>query len=237
MPPFLIALVILVGGLWAIRRYGKLTPAASRNFTQKLAGGGIMAFSALLAARGRMNIAIPLFLFGLGMIGKTAAFPNGFPGGFSWPGNRSSGQKSRVATGLLAMELDHDTGSMEGEILAGPMKGRKLSALSREDLSAFHVLCSGAADQSQQLLEAWIARNRPEWRDGYTGDGAKTPRSKSGPMSREGALAVLGLAAGATADDIKAAHRRLMKDFHPDKGGSDYLAAKINAAKDVLLGG
>ncbi len=56
-------------------------------------------------------------------------------------------------------------------------------------------------------------------------------------MSRDEALRVLGLKAGASADDIKAAHRRLLKDFHPDKGGTDYLAAKINEAKDVLTGG
>jgi hypothetical protein len=55
-------------------------------------------------------------------------------------------------------------------------------------------------------------------------------------MSTDEALRVLGLKQGATQDDIKAAHRRLLKDYHPDKGGTDYIAAKINEAKDVLLG-
>jgi curved DNA-binding protein CbpA len=54
-------------------------------------------------------------------------------------------------------------------------------------------------------------------------------------MNRDEALAVLGLKNGATADTIRAAHRRLMKELHPDRGGSDYLAAKVNQAKDVLL--
>jgi hypothetical protein len=214
-----------------------MKPGASRNFSQKLAGGGIMAFSAVLAARGRMNIAIPLFLFGLGLIGKTAAFPNGF-GGFSWPGQRSGGQKSRVATSLLSMELDHDSGGMDGEVLAGRSKGRRLSSLSVTELQAFHVLCSGVQDQSAQLLEAWLDRNQPEWRQswGQAQGSSRTGNAPRGAMSRDEALAVLGLQAGASNDDVKAAHRRLMKDFHPDKGGSDYLAAKINAAKDVLLG-
>jgi len=58
----------------------------------------------------------------------------------------------------------------------------------------------------------------------------------SGPMTRAEALAVLGLHDGASADDIRAAHRRLILQIHPDRGGTDYLAAKINQAKDVLLG-
>lgn len=62
--------------------------------------------------------------------------------------------------------------------------------------------------------------------------GAPPPR---GAMSSAEAYAVLGLKPGASADDVRAAHRRLMKDFHPDKGGSDYLAVKINQAKDLLL--
>ncbi|HUR42475.1 MAG TPA: DnaJ domain-containing protein [Aestuariivirga sp.] len=70
--------------------------------------------------------------------------------------------------------------------------------------------------------------------------GLSWPQANSGPplrtvMTREEAYAVLGLRPGASLDDIRAAHRRLMKDFHPDKGGSDYLAVKINQAKDLLF--
>lgn len=65
--------------------------------------------------------------------------------------------------------------------------------------------------------------------------GGPTPRT-SGKMSRAEALSVLGLNEGATPEDIRAAHHRLIKQTHPDKGGSSYLAAKINEAKDVLLG-
>ena len=54
-------------------------------------------------------------------------------------------------------------------------------------------------------------------------------------MSRDEAFAVLGLKPDASQQNIKDTHRRLMKEFHPDRGGSDYLAAKINQAKDILL--
>jgi len=228
---FLIALAVVVAGLWLIRKAAKMPPQAARNFAQKLGGGAVIAFSGLLALRGQMQIAIPVFLFGAGLIGKTTAFPNGF----SW-GAKSTGQKSRVATSLLAMELDHDSGTMEGEVLSGPSKGRRLSQLAESDLRAFHMLCTGSADQSRALFEAWLDRNKPEWRAAW-GQGAASAKSTSGPMSRDEALAVLGLKSGATEEEIRTAHRRLMKDFHPDKGGSDYLASKINAAKDTLLAG
>jgi hypothetical protein len=228
MPPFLIALIIVFGGLWFIRKMGRTSQTAMPGFMQKTAGFGIMGLAGLLALRGAMQIAVPMFLFGLGLAGKGQAFPNGF----NWGKAKSPGKKSRVATSLLDMELDHDSGAMDGEVLAGVLKGRRLVSLSQQELMNFHGLCLAAADQSLALYEAWLDRAQPEWRQAW--GGAK--RSNDGAMSREEAAAILGLKLGASEMDIKAAHKRLLKDFHPDKGGTDYLAAKINAAKDVLLG-
>jgi DnaJ-domain-containing protein 1 len=235
MPPFVIALVIVVGGLWIIKKMARSTPAQSKAFTQKLSGGGIMAFAGWLAMRGMMQLAIPVFLFGLGLAGKSTIFPNGFPGGFSWGGKPSAGLKSRVQTQLLSMELDHDSGTMSGTILSGSNCGKLLIELPDAALKEFHVLCQSAPDQSLALFEAWLDRAKPEWRKTWGGTANGKARAQTGAMSRDEALSVLGLKPGASADEIKAAHKRLMKEFHPDKGGSDYLAAKINAAKDVLL--
>jgi hypothetical protein len=231
-PNLIIALVIVFGGLWLIKKFARMNPAQSKGFIQKMAGGAIIGFSGLLALRGQTNVAAGLFLFGLGLLGKGAIFPTGFP----WPGGKSTGQKSRVATSLLAMELDHDSGTMDGDVLSGPSQGRRLSSLSDAELIAFHALCSRAPDQSRALFEAWLDRNRGEWRETWGKGNASAAPASSGKMSVEEARAVLGVKAEASEDEIRAAHRRLMKDFHPDKGGSDYLAAKINQAKDVLLG-
>jgi DnaJ domain len=231
MPQFFIALAIIVGGIWVIRKAARTPQTAMPGFIQKVAGVGIMGFAGLLAMRGAMQIAVPLFVFGLGLAGKGSAFPNGF----NWGKAKSPGQKSRVATSLLAMELDHDSGTMDGEVLAGPCKGKRLSALTHEELVSFHGLCKRTSDQSLPLYEAWLDRAQPEWRAAW-GGGAQSAPSGGGAMTRDEAYAILGLKSGASDADVKSAHKRLMKDFHPDKGGSDYLAAKINAAKDVLLG-
>jgi hypothetical protein len=231
MPQFFIALAIVVGGIWFIRKMARTPQTAMPGFMQKAAGVGIMGLAGLFALRGGMQIAVPMFLFGLGLAGKGQAFPNGF----NWGKNKSPGQKSRVATSLLAMELDHDSGGMDGEVLTGGLKGRRLSSLTHQEMIKFHGLCKTAGDQSLPLFEAWLDRAQPEWRAAWGGGASQAP-TPGGAMSREEAAAILGLKVAASAADVKAAHKRLMKDFHPDKGGSDYLAAKINAAKDVLLG-
>jgi DnaJ domain len=228
MPPLLIAIGILFGGLWVLRKMAKLGPAAASNFLQKAAGVGVMAFSGLLLMRGQLNVATALFAVGAGLFGKSAAYPNGF----KWGRAKTPGQTSTVTTSLLAMVLDHDSGAMAGHVVAGPFAGRALSDLTDIELRSFYVNCQTAPDQSLALFEAWLLRERPDWRGG---DSAGS-KASSGAMSRNDAYNVLGLKPGANESEIKAAHKRLMKEFHPDKGGTDYLAAKINEAKDVLLG-
>ncbi len=156
----------------------------------------------------------------------------------------AGGQSSTVATAFLRMTLDHDTGSMEGTILRGRFAGMRLAELGPVDLLALLRECRAEDEEGARLLEAYLDRLNPDWRDelagergGSAGSGAKggSAPSSSGDMSIDEAYAILGLAHGADADAVKEAHRRLMVKLHPDHGGSDYLATKINRARDVLL--
>ncbi len=144
---------------------------------------------------------------------------------------KSGSGQSRVETGILRMELDHGSGKLEGEVLSGPLAGSALSSLSREQLDDLLAYCRQQDAESEQLLHSYLQQR-------FGGDeqfaGASNP-PPSGDMSRGEALNILGLDESADAEAITLAHRRLMQKLHPDRGGNDYLAAKINQAKDVLL--
>src|ERR1700752_4309492 len=153
----------------------------------------------------------------------------------------AGGQTSTVATAFLRMSLDHDTGSMEGTILRGRFAGMRLDEMGPGDLLALLRECRAEDEEGARLLEAYLDRVRPDWRDELAGEragggaGGAAPRPARGHLSLEEAYAILGLSSGADAEAIKEAHRRLMVKLHPDHGGSDYLATKINRARDVLL--
>src|SRR5215471_8023612 len=152
----------------------------------------------------------------------------------------AGGQASTVATAFLRMTLDHDTGRMEGTVLRGRFAGMRLEELGPADLLVLLRECRAEDEEGARLLEAYLDRVRPDWRDELAGAGAGAgtgggAKSAAGDMTIEEAYAILGLSSGADDEAIKEAHRRLMVKLHPDHGGSDYLATKINRARDVLL--
>lgn len=152
--------------------------------------------------------------------------------------DNAGGQQSTVTTDFLDMTFDHDSGGLDGRVVAGAFKGRTLSDMSLDELRALSQEILAAGDtQSSDVLTSYLDRTfGDEWRDAAGQQEERAPRN-GGAMTRDEAWRVLGLQTGATKEEIHAAHRRLMKQAHPDHGGSDYLAAKINEAKDVLLGG
>ena len=148
----------------------------------------------------------------------------------------SKGQTSSVRTAWLDMELDHDSGDMRGTILQGPHAGKGLHELDRGALMTFYAEAGAADGETKRLLEAYLMRTiGADWQS-YTNKTEPPPAAAPSGMTRTEALKILGLQEGASEDDIHAAHRRLMMQNHPDRGGTDYLASKINEAKDFLIG-
>ncbi|AZN99761.1 molecular chaperone DnaJ [Mesorhizobium sp. M9A.F.Ca.ET.002.03.1.2] len=146
------------------------------------------------------------------------------------------GKHSTVRTAALEMELDHDTGSLEGLVLAGRHEGKMLGTMGLAELQQLYRELFGDPE-SRQLLETYLDGRFPVWRKDAEADGGEGlgVSPGSGSMTKEEAYKILGLEAGAAAADVRKAHRRLMQRLHPDIGGTSFLAARINEAKDVLL--
>ncbi len=140
------------------------------------------------------------------------------------------GLSSDVETDYLAMSLDHDSGALTGEVLRGTYAGRRVEDLTLAELLVLRGECERDDSSSLDVIEAYLDRQHgPEWREAaWKGDVA-------GGMTEEEAYDILGLAPGADVQEIETAYRDMMQKLHPDRGGSDYLAAKINQARDTLL--
>jgi DnaJ-domain-containing protein 1 len=204
----------------------------------KIVGGVIaLAVAAFTGVKGELAVAIPLGLFGAGLLGWSPFGTTGFGnigGLFGGGAQRSPGQTSRVRSQYLDMILDHDSGLLSGQIVDGPHAGHSLDEF---DLPQLLAMIAGFDAESVPLLESYLDRRFPAWRQDAQGNAAGGQRRApaGGKMTDEEAYQILGLQPGATRDEIGRAHRALMKKLHPDQGGSTYLAARVNEAKDTLL--
>lgn len=235
--PYLILGVILLGGLLlAARVVVNVDPARLGRILGWFAAGlGVAGAGAVLISL----IASDRFGPALAVAGGLA--PLVLRGRKLWRryhdgASNAAGKTSEVETELLRMKLDHDSGAMSGQVRRGAYAGRRIEDLDQDELIALWRQCIAEDESGARLLESYLDRLRPDWRraaSGGTGNGAGTP---SDVMTREQAYAILDLEPGASDDEIKEAHRRLMMKLHPDHGGSTFLAAQINRAKEFLLG-
>jgi hypothetical protein len=202
-------------------------------------GGGVVALAvaAFTGVKGELAVAIPLGIFGAGLLGWSPFGASGFStigGLFGSRTKRSPGQTSQVRSQFIEMALDHDSGGLAGRIVAGPHAGH---SLDEYDLPQLAAMMTGFDAESVALLESYLDRRFPAWRQDAQGDAARgqSRPAASGKMTNEEAYQILGLQPGAGSDEIRRAHRALMKKLHPDQGGSTYLATRVNEAKDTLL--
>ena len=195
--------------------------------------GGIVAIVALLVLTEGMLLRWLVYLLPLAPALPVFRRAKSLFSGFRGP---TTGQTSEVDTPFLRMALDHDTGHMTGTVLRGRFAGMRLAELSQADLLDLLRECRAEDEESARLIEAYLDRLHPDWHDHLGSQQAGSgPQRASADMTVDEAYEILGLSPGADEDAIRAAHRRLMKQLHPDHGGTDYLATKINRARDVLL--
>jgi hypothetical protein len=190
-----------------------------------------------LAARGLAVLDLPLGAMILILFrGWSARGFAGFDRLRNWArGAPHNPAASTIETAWLRMALDRTTGALGGEVLAGQFAGARLGELGVDQLRALLAECEAVDPQSARLVETYLDRTHPAWRDRDAGNHGSERKPDAGGMTREEAWQVLGLAPGAGAAQIQEAHRQLMMKLHPDRGGSNYLASKINLARDVLL--
>lgn len=243
----LLIIIAVIALLWIIRFLYRQSSPDLKKIGRYLAIGAIAVLFLVLLATGRLHwmfaavaAAVPVFFRMLPLLRyvpllrtlyrKYQRRQAGGPGA-------TQGQTSSVRSRFIHMTLNHDSGEVDGEIQEGQFTGKQLRDLSMQELFSLLEECQQDSE-SVSLLAAYLDRQHPDWRDqagpsSSTGSG-KAPQD-SGAMSTDEAYEILGLEKDATKTEIKEAHRKLISKLHPDHGGSTYLSAKINLAKDILL--
>src|SRR5579871_1988210 len=172
MPEIVLGIVVLVLGLWAVQAFSRVDPKKAARLVRGLGGGAALLFAAFLFLRGEFGVAIPVGVFGLGLLG----WVSGWPASFSSRSQKSAGQASRVRTSYLEMELDHDSGQMRGRVLAGRRAG---AALEKLDVPALLDLLGEVDGDSRDLLAAYLDRREPGWREHAQHDAAAGGRARA----------------------------------------------------------
>jgi hypothetical protein len=239
----LIGLAVLLILVALGKGWVKLDPKTLLPTMHKVGGIIALGVAAILAMRGRFDMA--LALGGLGTWLLDIDWRRYLPMGRAGAGGAAPGRVSKVRSRLIEMTLDHDTGVMSGMILAGPDAGRPFETMSEQELGTLAQACAAEDQDGLRLLEAYLDRRFPGWREtadpnvharsGQGHSGEQGGRSR-GTITEQEAYEILGLQPGASEDDIRQSHRSLMKKFHPDQGGTTWLATRLNEARDVLLG-
>jgi len=236
-----IILALFLGILLFISWYKRAPSGQQKRLRGRMVLFGGIGIVLLLLVTGHLNPIVALIVAALAIGQRILAVANmanmfkGFRNSMKGAAGPSEGNASDVETRYLRMSLDHDTGTMDGVVLEGAYRGRRLAELAQDELMDLLTVCRAEDTQSATVLEAYLDRVHGDgWRDAYHGAGAGHGGDAS-HMTPSEAREILGVGADANRGEIIEAHRRLMQKNHPDRGGSTYLAAKINQAKDTLL--
>ena len=232
MVRLLLGLAALVGLMWLAAWLGKATPAQRSRALKLIVLYGVAGALLLLVITGRIHWMFAAISAAVPWLQRVLLARQAWHLFKSSRGPRP-GQTSKVQTAFLHMTLNHDSGQLHGEVISGQFTGRTLESLSLEELLTLLEECRQGDSQSAALLEAYLDRTHSDsWRERASAD--RTTAPAQGPMSTGQAADILGVSEEATAEEITDAHRRLIQRLHTDRGGTDYLAALINQARDTL---
>lgn len=237
-----IFLALLAAVLFFISWYKRAPSGQQKRVRGRLLLYGGIGVLLLLLVTGHLNPIVAGIVAALALGQRILAMANmanmfrGFKNSMKGAAGPSAGGASDVETRYLRMTLDHETGAMDGVVLEGTHQGRRLTELAPDDLLELLSVCRAEDAQSASVLEAYLDRVHGDaWREAWRG-GEGTGGGEARTMTPAEAREILGVAEGASREQIIEAHRRLMQKNHPDRGGSTYLAAKINQAKEILIG-
>jgi hypothetical protein len=225
MPHIIVVLIVVAAAFWGSNLLSGLAPAAKERALRKVGGYVALGAATFLLLKGQTEVALGLGGLGLYLLG--------FSGSPHWSGffKRDGAAAGDLRSTTVAMEPDLRSGA----VVSGAFGGRNLGELSLAECMALYRAASVTDPPGARLLEAYFDRRFPGWRGAVNGDADARGRGGSGKMTEDEAYEVLGLAKGASEDDISRAHRALMKRLHPDQGGTTSLAARVNEARDKLI--
>jgi len=212
----IIGVLLALALFWGLRQWRRTSPGSGW-----LQGGLMSVFGVALLAMvvmGRVQMVVVLAVAALVFWRPlTRLFRE-----LNWSGDAVR----TVETSLLRIQFNDHSGAVRGWVKDDGDRLRDLDTLDERALRALHERARRDHGDSVGPLEAYLAQRLGKGWQGSPGQSA---------MSQAEACAILGVSSDASREAIVAAHRRLIQKLHPDRGGSDYLAARINEAKDVLL--
>ena len=229
---FVLGLLACIALWWVSKNATRLNPALTAKLMRRLGTWVVIGIAGLCLLRGRWDLALVFGLAGAWLMEGPENLARRLRGLFAW---RPGGGR-RFRSDYVEVTLRADGRIGDGVILRGPDAGTRLAAASTETIRRLHDLCRAQDPDGLRLLEAYLDGRNSGRREDAQGDSHPRPSGPANPgaLTEEEAHQILGLQRGATPEEVRAAHRTLMKRSHPDQGGSAELAARVNAARDRL---